>query len=46
MRIQIVDNENYVLDTIGLDQYDLTDPDDIQRLVDIILDIINTIDDD
>ena len=46
MRIQIVDNENYVLDTIGLDQYDLTDSDDIQRLVDIILDIINSIDED
>lgn len=46
MRIKIVDNDDYVIDSINIEQYDLTDPDDIQRLVDFILDIINTYDED
>ena len=44
MRIQIVDVDDFVIDSIGLDHYDLTDPDDIQRLVDLILEIINNVD--
>lgn len=46
MRIQIVASDNYVIDSINLDQYDLEDPDDIQRLVDFLLEIVNEYEDD
>lgn len=41
MRLQIVDDTGFVLDTIKLDHYDLTDENDIVQITDIILDIIN-----
>ena len=46
MRINVVDDDDYVLDTINLEQYDLDDPDDIQRLIDFIMDIINACDEE
>ena len=46
MRIQIVTDDNYVVNSINLDRYELDDPDDVQRLVDYVLDIINEFDDE
>ena len=46
MRLQIVDNSDFVLDTIKLEQYDLTDDNDLVQITDLILDIINQYDED
>ena len=46
MRLQIVDNTGFVLDTIKLDNYDLEDDSDLVQITDLILDIINQYDED
>lgn len=46
MRLQIVDNTGFVLDTIKLDNYDLEDDRDLVQITDLILDIINQYDED
>ena len=46
MRLQIVDNTGFVLDTIKLDNYDLEDDSDLVQITDLILDIISQYDED
>jgi len=46
MRLQIVDNTGFVLDTIKLDNYDLEDDSDLVQITDQILDIISQYDED
>ena len=46
MRLQIVDNTGFILDTIKLDNYDLEDDSDLVQITDLILDIISQYDED
>ena len=46
MRLQIVDNTGFVLDTIKLAHYDLEDDSDLVQITDQILDIISQYDED
>ena len=42
MRIKIVDDDDYTVDTINLDNYNLDDEQDVSIIIDIIIDIINS----
>lgn len=42
MRIKIVDDDDYTVDTINLDNYNLDDEQDVTIIIDIIIDIINS----